>query len=47
MTAWTCVVLQNTAAVWEPMDVLWSSDPEALVDRAPAPSADRRGIEMT
>lgn len=48
MTAWTWVVpLQSTAALWEPMGGLWSCDPEAPVDRVPAPSEDRRGTEMT
>lgn len=46
MTAWTWAALQNTAALREPMGGLWSFDPEALVDRAPAPSADRHGIGM-
>lgn len=46
MTAWNKVVLQSTAALWEPMVGLWSFAHEALVDRAPAPFADRHGIEM-
>lgn len=47
MRAWIwAVLLQSTVASWEPMGGLWSFDPEAPVDRAPARSADRHGIEM-
>lgn len=47
MTAWRWVVPpQSAAAFLDPMGGLWSCDPEALVDRAPAPSEDRHGTEM-